>query len=89
MAAQAVQNTAEAHDAQRHGYHAYNAVLKRVLGEGRAEMGLTELETAVAWLGRNRLRDHLGLLGGDTRCAWDVGRRGGGLTPPAGRTPQV
>ncbi len=49
------------------GYHAYNAVLKRVLGKGRGEMGLAELEAALAWLGRNRIADHINLLDGDTR----------------------
>jgi len=89
VAAQAVEDAAEAHDPRRRGYHAYNAVLKRVLGKGRAEMGLAELEAAVAWLGRNRLRDHLGLLDGDARYAWDAGRRGGSWTPPVGRTPKA
>ncbi len=89
VAAQAVEDAAEAHDPRRRGFHAYNAVLKRVLGKGRAEMGLAELEAAVAWLGRNRLRDHLGLLDGDARYAWDAGRRGGGWTPPVGRVPKA
>ena len=89
VAAQAVEDAAEAHDPRRRGYHAYNAVLKRVLGKGRAEMGLAELEAAVAWLGRNRLRDHLALLDGDARYAWDAGRRAGGWTPPVGRTPKA
>ena len=75
-----------AHDPRRRGHHAYNAVLKRVLGKGRAEM---ELEAAVAWLGRNRLRDHLGLLDGNARHAWNAGRRGGGWTPPIGRVPKA
>jgi hypothetical protein len=88
VAAQAVEDAAEAHDPRRRGYHAYNAVLKRVLGKGRAEMGLAELEAAVAWLGRNRLRDHLALLDGDARYAWDAGRRGG-WTPPVGRVPKA
>ena len=64
-------------------------MLKRVLGKGRAEMGLAELEAAVAWLGRNRLRDHLALLDGDARYAWDAGRRSGAWTPPVGRTPKA
>ena len=89
VAAQAVEDAAEAHDPRRRGYHAYNAVLKRVLGKGRAEMGLAELEAAVAWLGRNRLRDHLALLDGDARYAWDAGRRAGGWTPPVGRVPKT
>ncbi len=89
VAAQAVEDAAEVHDPRRRGYHAYNAVLKRVLGKGRAEMALAELEAAVAWLGRNRLRDHLGLLDGDARYAWDAGRRSGEWTPPVGRTPKA
>ncbi len=48
-------------------------------------MGLAELEAAVAWLGRNRLRDHLALLDGDARYAWDAKRRSGEWTPPIGR----
>ncbi|MGI4940545.1 MAG: hypothetical protein ACRYHQ_08285 [Janthinobacterium lividum] len=87
--ASSVEDAAEAHDVRRHGYHAYNAVLRRVLCKGHAEMGSAELEAAVAWLGRNRLRDHLGLLDGDTRHAWDVERRSGGWKPPVGRTPKV
>lgn len=39
-------------------YHAYNAALKRALGgRSRSEMGAGELEAAIAWLGRHRLRD--------------------------------
>ncbi len=57
-----------------HAQHRYNAVLKRVTGRGRAEMGAPELEAALAWLERNRLRDHLHLLEGDARYAWDVRR---------------
>ncbi len=36
--------------------HRYNAVLKRVLGKGRATMTLPELEAALAWLERNGSR---------------------------------
>lgn len=57
-----------------HAAHRYNAVLKRVTGRGRGEMGLAELEAALAWLERNRLRDHLHLLEGDARYAWDARR---------------
>ena len=57
-----------------HAQHRYNAVLKRVTGRGRAEMGAPELEAALAWLERNRLRDHLNLLDGDARYAWDMRR---------------
>ena len=57
-----------------HAQHRYNAVLKRVTGRGRAEMGAPELEAALAWLERNRLGDHLHLLDGDARYAWDARR---------------
>ena len=57
-----------------HTAHRYNAVLKRVTGRGRAEMGAAELEAALGWLERNRLRDHLHLLDGDARYAWDARR---------------
>jgi hypothetical protein len=56
-------------------YHRLNAVLKRVLGKGRAEMSLPELEAAVAWLERNRIADHLHLLEGDARFAWAARQR--------------
>jgi superfamily II DNA or RNA helicase len=66
-------------------YHAYNAVLKRVLGgRARAEMSLAELEAALEWLGRNRLREHLHLLEGDHRYGW-AARRRGEWRPPVGR----
>ena len=57
-----------------HAQHRYNAVLKRVTGRGRREMGPAELEAALAWLERNRLRDHFHLLDGDARYAWDARR---------------
>jgi hypothetical protein len=54
----------------------YNAVLKRVLGnKGRAEMTLSELEAALAWLERNRLADFLHLPEGDARYAWEARQR--------------
>ncbi|MGG5824016.1 DEAD/DEAH box helicase [Falsiroseomonas sp. HW251] len=66
-------------------YHAYNAVLKRATaGKARAEMTLAELEAAVAWLGRNRLRDHVHLLEGDHRFGWRARPRGE-WRPPIGR----
>ncbi|WP_279605861.1 DEAD/DEAH box helicase [Methylobacterium sp. J-048] len=55
--------------------HRYNAVLKRVLGKGRATMTLPELEAALAWLERNRLSDHLDRLDGDARYAWSARQR--------------
>ena len=67
-------------------YHRDNAALKRALGgKGRAAMSLAELEAAVAWLGRNRLSDHLGLLDGDARYAWTARQRAGKWRPPVGR----
>jgi hypothetical protein len=78
VAAQAVED--EAGLQVPHGgeglYHRYNAVLKRVFGnKGRAEMTLSELEAALAWLERNRLFDHLSLLEGDSRYAWMAAKR--------------
>jgi hypothetical protein len=68
-------------------YHAYNAALKRALGgKGRGEMSLAELEAAVEWLGRNRLRDHLHLLEDDHRFGWRARPRGQ-WQPPVGRSP--
>ncbi|WP_279601732.1 DEAD/DEAH box helicase [Methylobacterium sp. J-072] len=61
--------------------HRYNAVLKRVLGKGRATMTLPELEAALAWLERNRLSDHLDRLDGDARYAWSARRRRGRWQP--------
>lgn len=66
-------------------YHRLNAVLKRVLGKGRGEMGAAELDAAVAWLERNRLADHLDLLDGDGRYAFEARRRAGFWQPPRGR----
>jgi len=43
--------------------------------KGRAEMGLADLEAALAWLERNRLSEHLHLLEGDTRYAWTAAKR--------------
>jgi superfamily II DNA or RNA helicase len=76
VAAQVVED-GESLQAARGGYHAYNAALKRVLGKPRAAMTLAELEAAVAWLERNRLSDHLHLLEGDPRYAWQARQRGG------------
>ncbi len=76
VAAQAVEDGAQRHspDDPRRA-HRYNAVLKRVVGKGRAALTLPELEAALAWLERNRLSDHLDLLEGDTRYAWSERRR--------------
>lgn len=57
-------------------YHRYNAVLKRVFGnKARAQMTLSELEAALAWLERNRLSDHVDLVEGDPRYAWTAAQR--------------
>ena len=58
--------------------HRYNAVLKRVIGKARAEMSAAEMEAALGWIERNRLADHLDLLDGDPRYAWDVRRNAEG-----------
>ncbi|MFC7739462.1 DEAD/DEAH box helicase, partial [Roseomonas sp. GCM10028921] len=66
-------------------YHRYNAILKRVTGDkARARMTLEELEAALAWLGRNRLADHLHLLDNDPRYAWSARKRAE-WKPPTGR----
>ncbi len=79
VAAQVVED-GEGLQAPRGGYHAYNAALKRVLGKARSAMTLSELEAAASWLERNRLADHLHMLDGDTRYAWQARqtRRGPG-----------
>lgn len=63
-------------------YHAYNAALKRVLGKGRGSMTLSELESAAAWLERNRLSNHLHLLNGDARYDWTRRQRRTTLSRP-------
>ena len=66
-------------------YHRYNAVLKRVSGgKSRAQMTLSELETAIGWLERHRLSEHLHTLEGDPRYAWSARRRAD-WQPPTGR----
>ena len=67
------------------GYHAYNAVLKRVLGKPRGTMTLSELESAVGWLDRNRVGEHLDLLKEDPRYSL-AGRR---RKPPHARAAQA
>ena len=86
MAAQVVEDEGALHAPRGQGtYHAYNAALKRVLGnKGRAEMTLPELEAAVSWLERNRLSDHLHLLAGDHRYDW-AARQRQDWRPPVGR----
>ena len=77
VAAQVVEDEAALRLRREPGlYHRYNTVLKRVLGnKGRAEMTLAELEAALAWLERHRLVDHLHVLEGDPRYAWQVRQR--------------
>ena len=66
-------------------YHRYNACLKRVCGnKSRAKMTLAELEAAVSWMERNRLRDQLHLLEDDPRYAWSARQREN-WRPPVGR----
>ncbi|MCB4825471.1 DEAD/DEAH box helicase [Roseicella aerolata] len=92
VASQAVEDMADglAHTLMPAGrgdglYHAYNAALKRATGgKSRATMSLAELEAAVEWLGRNRLRDHLHLLEADHRYGWRIRPRGE-WKPPVGR----
>ena len=68
--------------------HRYNAVLKRISGnKSRAQMTLAELEAAAAWLERNRLAEHVGLLEDDPRYAWTLRQRGE-WAPPVGRVPK-
>ena len=78
VARQMVEDGAETHGGQLafgpHANHRYNAVLKRVTGRGRGEMGAAEMEAALGWLERNRIADHLHLLDGDARYAWDARR---------------
>ena len=53
-------------------------------GQGPGEMTLAELEAALAWLERNRLSDHLHLLEGDARYAFEARQRRGPWQPPQG-----
>ena len=78
VAAQVVEDAAAGLVGRPWGYHAYNAVLKRVLGKARAAMSLAELEAAVGWLERNRVLDHAARAAG--RPALRVDR------PPARRS---
>ncbi|MFH6785832.1 MULTISPECIES: DEAD/DEAH box helicase [Methylobacterium] len=81
VTAQAVEDEAELRAAPGAPLpHRYNAVLKRLFGnKSRAAMTVEELESALAWLERNRLQDHLHLLDGDARYAWSVRRRWAGM----------
>jgi len=70
-------------------YHRYNAVLKRVTGgKSRAQMTLSELDSAIGWLERNRLAEHLPLLDDDPRYTWSARKRGH-WKPPVGRSATI
>jgi hypothetical protein len=74
VAAQVIEDQ-DAHFGQKPDYHAYNAILKRVMGKSRTAMSLAELEATVGWLERNRLSDHVGHLEGDSQYRWSRTRR--------------
>jgi superfamily II DNA or RNA helicase len=76
VAAQVIEDR-DAHLGRTSDYHAYNAILKRVMGKSRAAMSLAELEATLGWLERNRLSDHLGHLEGDAQYRWSRTRRTG------------
>ncbi|WP_372395374.1 DEAD/DEAH box helicase family protein [Azospirillum sp. HJ39] len=65
------------------GYHIYNAVLKRLMKKARSEMTLSELESAIGWLERNRLSDHRHLIADDPQFQWSTRRRGQPARPSA------
>jgi superfamily II DNA or RNA helicase len=76
VAAQVIEDQ-DAHLGRKPDYHAYNAILKRVMGKSRTAMSLAELEATVGWLERNRLSDHVGHLEGDAQYRWSKTRREG------------
>ncbi|KAA0684146.1 DEAD/DEAH box helicase [Roseomonas genomospecies 6] len=59
-------------------YHTYNAVLKRCMNKARSEMTLSELESAIGWLERNRISDHLHLIADDPQYRWSSRRKARG-----------
>lgn len=75
VAAQVIEDVEAGLIGQPWGYHAYNAVLKRVLGKPRASMSLAELEAMIGWLERNRVSDHLHLIRDDPRYQWTARER--------------
>ena len=81
VAAQVVEDAAAGLVGRPWGYHAYNAVLKRVLGKARAAMSLAELEAAVGWLERNRVLDHADVLRDDPRYEWTARQRAAAARP--------
>jgi hypothetical protein len=87
IAAQVVLDEDEHIVTRQHGYHAYNAVVKRVFGKSRAAMTMAELEAVVGWLERNRISDHLHLVEDDPQYRWSSAHRRPGRqwSPPVGR----
>lgn len=73
VASQAVEDQDAGILRQKEGtYHLYNATLKRVLGnKPRGEMTISELESSVAWLERNRVSEHLHILDQDSKYLWE------------------
>ena len=82
VAAQVIEDVEADPDPRPWGYHAYNAVLKRVLGKPRGAMTMAELEAAIGWLERNRVSEHLALIRDDHRYRWSARAR---RPPPPGR----
>jgi hypothetical protein len=60
---------------RHHGYHAYNAVVKRVFGKSRAQMTIAELEAVIGWLERHRISDQLHLVESDPQYRWSSAQR--------------
>jgi superfamily II DNA or RNA helicase len=75
VAAQVIEDVESGLVGQPWAYHAYNAVLKRVLGKSRAAMTLPELEALLGWLERNRVSAFLHLVRDDPRYAWAARER--------------
>lgn len=66
------------------GYHAYNAVLKSVMGgRRRSEWTIEELESALGWLERNRISEHRACIEDDPRYKWSS-RRARSIRRPHG-----
>ena len=75
MAAQVIEDLEAGLAGRPVGYHAYNAVLKRVFAKPRAAMTQAELEALVAWLEHNRVSGHLELIQDDQRYEWSTRQR--------------
>ena len=78
VAAQVLEDR-DAHLGRKSDYHAYNAILKRVMGKSRAAMSLAELEATLGWLERNRLSEYISHLDDDAQYRWSRTRRDGRL----------